>query len=371
VFFKILNKDKESLARSGIITTKRGEIHTPVFMPVGTVGAVRSLTPDRLLEMGSQVILGNTYHLFLRPGIEIIKTFGSLHGFIGWDKPILTDSGGFQIFSIQENKKITDEGVEFKSHIDGSKFFFSPEDVVNVQNIFDSDIQMVLDYFTANPSTRQKDKEALRLTHLWAARARKRFLQTNNDNAQFAIVQGGLLEELRAESLATLSEMDFDGYAIGGLSVGESQEDFQRIMRFTAPRLPETKPHYLMGSGTPKEILFSVELGIDMFDCVMPTRVARNGTLFTSRGRLSIKNQRFKKDKLPLDPECQCYTCKNFSRGYLRHLFMSSEINAAILNSIHNIHFYLDFMYKMRYAIQLKKFKDFKEKFLLSYNKGV
>ncbi|UCH97994.1 MAG: tRNA guanosine(34) transglycosylase Tgt [Candidatus Aminicenantes bacterium] len=371
MLFQILNKDKNSLARTGIITTKKGKIKTPVFMPVGTSGAVRALTPDRLNEINTTIILGNTYHLFLRPGPEIIKTFGSLHNFIGWEKSILTDSGGFQIFSIKENKKVTEEGVEFKSHINGSKFFFSPENVVEIQNNFDSEIQMVLDYFAGYPAAREEDEYALKITHLWAQRARKHFLETNKENSQFAIIQGGLHTDLREKSMKVLSQMDFDGYAVGGLSVGESKEEFERIITFLAPKMPVNKPHYLMGSGTPREILMAVDLGIDMFDCVMPTRVARNGTLFTSHGRLSIKNQRFKLDKNPLDPGCQCYTCKNFSRAYLRHLYISGEINAAILNSIHNVYFYLDFMSKIRYAIRLNSFKKFKEKFLLDYKEGV
>jgi queuine tRNA-ribosyltransferase len=371
MFFEILNQDKTSLARTGIITTRRGKIETPVFMPVGTTGAIRALTLDRLNEVGAGIILGNTYHLFLRPGIDIIKTFGSLHNFINWHKPILTDSGGFQIFSIKGNKKITDEGVEFKSHIDGSKFFLSPEDVVDIQNTFDSDIQMVLDYFAGYPASKEDDQKALRITHLWARRARERFLATKKNNAQFAIVQGGLFTDLREKSMEVLSKMDFEGYAVGGLSVGENKEEFERIITFLVPKMPLDKPRYLMGSGTPLEILQAVELGVDMFDCVMPTRVARNGTLFTSRGRLSIKNQRFKHDKNPLDEGCQCYTCKNFSRAYLRHLYTSGEINAAILNSIHNVHFYLDFMCKIRYAIGLNNFKGFKEKFLQSYKQGV
>jgi queuine tRNA-ribosyltransferase len=369
--FEITNRDKDSLARSGVIHTPRGDIETPVFMPVGTAGAVRSLTQDRLQEMNAQIILGNTYHLFLRPGIEIIKSFGSLHRFISWDRPILTDSGGFQIFSIQGSKKITDQGVEFKSHIDGSTFFLTPEKVVELQLGFGSEIQMVLDYFAGHPATRQQDKEALRITHLWAERARRHFLARESNHSQFAIVQGGLHTDLREKSLGILTGMDFEGYALGGLSVGESKEDFQRILTFLAPKLPPEKPHYLMGSGTPPEILLAVELGVDMFDCVMPTRVARNGTLFTSRGRLSIKNQRFKEDKNPLDPDCRCYTCKNFSRAYLRHLYISGEINAAILNSLHNVHFYLDFMSKIRYAIGLNGFKEFREKFLMKYNEGV
>ncbi len=371
MFFEIINRDKNSLARTGVITTKRGKIQTPVFMPVGTGGAVKALTPDRLEEMGAQIILGNTYHLFLRPGIETIKTFGSLHRFIGWEKPILTDSGGFQIFSIEGSKKITPEGVEFKSHLDGSKFFLTPEAVVDLQNGFDSDIQMVLDYFAGYPSAREKDEEALRITHHWAQRARERFLATNRDNSQFAIVQGGLHEDLREESVQTLTRMEFEGYALGGLSVGENKEEFERILTYAAPKLPGDKPHYLMGTGTPGEILRAVELGVDMFDCVLPTRVARNGALFTSRGRISIKNRRYKQDQNPPDPDCRCYTCKNFSRAYLRHLYISGEINAAILNSLHNIFFYLDFMSKIRYAIQLNNFKEFKEKFLSTYNEGV
>ena len=371
MFFEIKHKDKDSLARTGVIHTQRGYIETPVFMPVGTAGAVRALTPDRLQEMGAQIILGNTLHLFLRPGIEIIKSFGSLHRFMGWDRPVLTDSGGFQIFSIQGNKKISDRGVEFKSHIDGSTFFLAPEDVVDLQLGFDSDIQMVLDYFAGYPATRLEDEESLRITHLWAGRARERFLEKGTGHWQFAIVQGGLHTDLREQSLEVLSGMDFAGYALGGLSVGESKADFERIITFLVPKMPTEKPRYLMGSGMPLEILRAVELGVDMFDCVLPTRVARNGTLFTSRGRLSIKNQRFKRDNNPPDPGCPCYTCKNFSRAYLRHLYISGEINAAILNSLHNVHFYLDFMSKIRYAIQLNGFKEFKEKFVLKYNEGV
>ncbi len=371
MLFEILNQDKTSLARNGIITTRRGKIETPAFMPVGTTGAIRALTLDRLDEIGASIILGNTYHLFLRPGLEVIKTFGSLHNFMNWHKPILTDSGGFQIFSIKGKNKITEKGVEFKSHIDGSKFFLSPEDIVDLQNTFDSDIQMVLDYFAGYPASKEDDEKALEITHLWAGRARERFLATNKSNAQFAIIQGGLHTDLREKSMGVLLQMNFEGYAVGGLSVGENKEEFEKIITFLVPRMPADRPRYLMGSGTPVEILQAVELGIDMFDCVLPTRVARNGALFTSRGRFSIKNQRFKYDKNPPDPGCQCYTCKNFSRAYLRHLYISGEINAAILNSIHNVYFYLDFMYKIRYAIRLNNFKGFKEKFLQSYKQGV
>ncbi len=371
MFFQVQHQNAHSLARNGLITTRRGVIETPIFMPVGTAGAVKALTPASLTEVGAQIILGNTYHLFLRPGIDVIKSFGSLHNFSGWHKPILTDSGGFQIFSIKANSKVTDAGVTFKSHLDGSTFFLSPEDVVDVQNVYDSDIQMVLDNFAGSPATRAQDERALELTHLWARRARERFLQTNVANAQFAIVQGGLHTDLREQSLQQLTAIQFDGYAVGGLSVGESAEDFARIVSFIVPLMPQEKPRYLMGSGTPQEILLAVEHGVDMFDCVMPTRNARNGCLFTSAGKISIKNERYKFDPLPLDPSCECYTCKNFSRAYLRHLYIASEINASILNSIHNIHFYLDFMSKIRYSIHLNKFVEFKENFLEEYKKGV
>ncbi len=369
--FQVLKNDTGSLARLGLVKTRRGDIQTPIFMPVGTAGAVKALIPSQVNEVGAQIILGNTYHLYLRPGMDVIKTFGSLHAFSGWDKPILTDSGGFQIFSIKGNFKVTEEGVKFQSHIDGSRHFLSPEDVVDVQNILDSDIQMVLDRFAGNPAERKEDERALRITNLWASRARKRFLETNTSNAQFAIVQGGLHTDLRKESLEALTSTGFDGYAVGGLSVGESGEDFQRIIDYILPLMPPEKPRYLMGSGTPEELLFAVERGVDMFDCVMPTRNARNGCLFTSRGKLSIKNERYKADQGPLDPDCGCYTCQRFSRAYLRHLYISREINASILNSIHNIYFYLDFMSKIRYSIKLKSFVQFKKEFLDKYKEGV
>jgi queuine tRNA-ribosyltransferase len=250
-------------------------------------------------------------------------------------------------------------------------FFQSPEDVVDIQNVYDSDIQMALDYFAGHPATREQDQHAMEITHLWAGRARERFLATNKDNHQFAIIQGGLYTDFREESLETLRAMDFDGYAVGGLSVGESNEDFERIVSHIVPLMPKEKPHYLMGSGTPEEMLLAIEKGIDMFDCVMPTRNARNGSLFTANGKISIKNERYKMDKEPLDPECGCYTCRNFSRAYLRHLYISREINSSILNSMHNIYFYLDFMSKIRYAIGLNNFNEFKRKFLNNYNKGV
>jgi queuine tRNA-ribosyltransferase len=371
MIFEIIKKDEESLARCGIIKTGRGDIETPVFMPVGTTGAVRALTARELKESGAQIILGNTYHLFLRPGIEILKQFGSLHNFISWDRPVLTDSGGFQVFSLRDKSKVSEKGAQFQSHIDGSRISLSPEDVVDIQNVFDSDIQMVLDYFAPYPSSKEQDEKALEITHIWARRARERFLSTDSSRAQFGIIQGGLHEDLREKSLRVLSGIGFEGYAVGGLSIGETRGKLKKTISFLLPLLPVDKPRYLMGNGMPEEILFAVEKGVDMFDTVVPTRVARNGLLFTSQGRLSIKNERFKADKEPPDPDCACYTCRNFSRAYLRHLYISKEINASILNSIHNIHFYLDFMSKIRYAIRFKNFNEFKTNFLLNYNKGV
>jgi queuine tRNA-ribosyltransferase len=367
VRFDVTARDRCGAARGGRVTTQNGAFDTPAFMPVGTAGAVKALTPQQLQEAGAQVILANTYHLFLRPGTAVIGRFGSLRRFMGWPGPILTDSGGFQIFSLRANARVGENGVRFRSHLDGSAFTLTPEDVVDVQNALDSDIQMALDHFAPHPASRAQDEKALRLTGAWAARARERFLATNRGNAQFAIVQGGLHPDLRERSLRELAAMDFEGYAVGGLSVGESTADFQRILRPLAVELPAAKPRYLMGSGTPEDILFAVESGMDMFDCVLPSRNARNGTLFTSRGKVRIKNEKHKADPRPLDEACGCYSCRNFSRAYLRHLFISREILASILNTIHNIHFYLDFMAKIRYAIESANFREFKENFLALY----
>jgi queuine tRNA-ribosyltransferase len=286
---------------------------------------------------------------------------------MSWSRPILTDSGGFQIFSLNKNARVSREGVRFKSHLDGSSFFLSPETVVDIQNDFGSDIQMALDYFAQYPAARGDDEKALDITSDWAARARERFLKTNRDNFQFGIIQGGLYEDLRRRALEILVGIGFDGYAIGGLSVGESRRDFERILDDLMPILPESMPRYLMGSGTPEEILFAVERGVDMFDCVLPSRNARNGTLFTWSGKVRIKNEKHKSDRGPVDDRCLCYTCRHYSRGYLRHLFMSREILSSVLNTIHNVHFYLDFMSKIRYSIQSDKFTDFKETFLALY----
>ncbi|MBN2346400.1 MAG: tRNA guanosine(34) transglycosylase Tgt [Candidatus Aminicenantes bacterium] len=367
MFFQITARDPHGRARAGKVDTRHGAFATPAFMPVGTAGAVKALTPQQLEEAGAEIILANTYHLFLRPGTDLMGRFGSLHRFMGWNRPILTDSGGFQIYSLQGNSRVGEEGVRFKSHLDGSLFALTPEDAVEIQNVLDSDIQMVLDHFAPHPASRLQDERAMGLTGRWAARARERFLATGRAGAQFAIVQGGLHEDLRQRSLRQLEAMDFEGYAVGGLSVGESPADFRRVLTALAPDLPDAKPRYLMGSGTPEDILFAVGSGMDMFDCVLPSRNARNGTLFTSRGKVRIKNEKYKGDELPLDAHCRCYTCRHFSRAYLRHLFVSREILASVLNTIHNIHFYLDFMAKIRYAIHSHKFIEWKEDFLSLY----
>lgn len=370
-FFEVLKRDiSGGNARTGIIRTRRGKIETPVFMPVGTAGSVKAVLPHILEGMGASIILGNTYHLFLRPGLEVIEKFGSLHRFISWEKPILTDSGGFQIFSLRGNSKVSEEGVKFKSHIDGSTFFLTPESVVDIQNVLGSDIQMVLDNFAPLPSSWEENEKAMRVTSLWASRARNRFLETNKDNAQFGIIQGGLETALREESLSRLKDIGFEGYAVGGLSVGESRVEFEKMVSFIVPLIEKDKPRYLMGSGTPEEILYAVDNGIDMFDCVMPTRNARNGALFTFSGKISIKNRKYREDMSPVENSCRCHTCRNFSRAYLRHLFISKEINSSILNSIHNLHFYLDFMKQIRYSIKSERFKEFKKNFLIKYNKG-
>ncbi len=363
-FFQETARDANSHARCGVINTRRGRILTPVFMPVGTAGTVKGLTGEQLLECGAQIILGNTYHLFLRPGLEVIDHFGSLHGFMSWDRPILTDSGGFQIFSLRGRTRVRDEGVHFQSHVDGTNFFLSPADVVDIQNRLDSDIQMVLDCFAPHPADRAADEQALALTSTWAERARESFLKSNRGGRQFAIVQGGLHLDLRELSLSRLRGMDFDGYAVGGLSVGEEGPEFEQVVDFIMPRLPGDKPRYLMGCGSPEEMVFAVSRGADMFDCVLPTRNARNGTLFTGRGKIRIKNEKHKKDESPLDPGCACFTCRNHSRAYLRHLFLAGEILASVLNTIHNLHFYLDFTREMRYAIEAGIFCAWKEDFL-------
>ncbi len=342
----------DGAARRGTLTLAHGMIETPVFMPVGTYGTVKAITPRSLDEIGAQICLGNTFHLWLRPGLEVIKAHHGLHDFMNWRKPILTDSGGFQVFSLGAMRKITEEGVKFSSPHDGAKLFLTPEISMQIQHVLNSDIVMIFDECTPYPASREEAAKSMRMSMRWARRSRDEHNRLANHNALFGIVQGGMYEDLRDESVAGLCDIGFDGMAIGGLSVGEPKEDMARILAHTAPRLPTDKPRYLMGVGTPEDLVFSVSQGIDMFDCVMPTRNARNGHLFTRFGDVKIKNARYKLDTGPLDPSCSCYTCQNFSRSYLHHLFRNGEILGGMLNTIHNLHFYQTIMAEMRAAIE-------------------
>lgn len=336
-------------ARRGELSLAHGKVQTPIFMPVGTVGSVKSLCPRDLKELGAEIILGNTYHLNLRPGMEVMEHFGGLHTFISWDRPILSDSGGFQIFSLSKLTKMEEAGATFRSHIDGSKMFLSPEKAVEIQETLGTDIHMVLDECTPYPATVPVARKSMELTLRWAKRCRE--ARTRKELAQFAIVQGGVHHQLRQECAKRLVDMDFEGYAVGGLSVGEPKDDMMASTEACTAVLPADKPRYLMGVGTPLDIIEAVSRGIDMFDCVMPSRNARNGTLFTSQGRINIKNQQHRLSDEPLDPNCSCYTCQNFSRGYLRHLFMAKELSVLRYLTIHNLHYYLDLMKQIRSAI--------------------
>ena len=348
--FELLKTD--GAARRGTLTLNHGVIETPVFMPVGTYGTVKAMTPQSLHDIGAQICLGNTFHLWLRPGLEVIAAHHGLHDFMNWQKPILTDSGGFQVFSLGAMRKISEEGVKFSSPHDGAKLFLTPEISMQIQKVLNSDIVMIFDECTPYPASHDEAAKSMRLSMRWAQRSRDEHNKLENNNALFGIVQGGMHEDLRSESLAGLDEIGFDGMAIGGLSVGEPKEDMQRILAHTAPRMPVHKPRYLMGVGTPEDLVHSVTAGIDMFDCVMPTRNARNGHLFTRFGDVKIKNARYKTDTGPLDPSCTCTTCQNFTRGYLHHLFRCGEILGGMLNTIHNLHFYQTIMAEMRAAIE-------------------
>ena len=351
-------------ARRGFLTTAHGVIQTPAFMPVGTQGAVKTLTARDLEEVGAEIILGNTYHLYLRPGDELIARRGGLHRFIGWERPMLTDSGGYQVFSLADRRKVEEQGVHFRSHHDGSAHLLTPEKAVEIQANLGADIAMVLDECPALPSTPQIIETSLELTARWAERCRHRFLALQTPGqAQFGIVQGGTFPELRQKSAELAVSIGFEGYAIGGLSVGEPNETMYQVVEQTVPFLPADKPHYLMGVGTPIDLVEAVARGIDMFDCVMPTRNARNGQLFTSEGPLNIKNARFAEDDGPVDPACACYTCRHFSRAYLRHLFMAGEMTGGTLNTLHNLSFYLDTMRRIREAIAFGRFEDFRQGF--------
>ena len=362
-------------ARRGRLELAHGSIETPIFMPVGTYGSVKAMSPVELEDIQAQVILGNTFHLWLRPGLDVIRRFGGLHRFMGWNKPILTDSGGFQVFSLGEMRKITEEGVKFASPINGDRLFLSPEISMQIQRVLNADIVMQFDECTpyeidGRPATREEAGTSMRMSLRWAKRSLDEFQREENPNALFAIVQGGMFETLRDESLAGLETMDFDGVAIGGLSVGEPKEDMQRILAHTGPKLPAHKPHYLMGVGTPEDLVEGVANGIDMFDCVMPTRNARNGWLFTRFGDVKIKNARYKDEDQPLDASCTCYTCQNFSRAYLHHLHRCGEILGARLNTIHNLHYYLQLMQDMRNAIDVNRFAEFRIQFAADRARG-
>jgi len=362
--FQVLATDGR--ARYGKLKGTHGETETPCFMPVGTLGAVKGVTWDRISEMGYSLVLSNVYHLYLRPGIDTLVKAGGLHRFVNWNGLILTDSGGFQVFSLGKLMKITEDGIYFKSHIDGSEHFFSPELVVQFEERMGVDIGMVLDECTPYPATYEYAKHSMERTVRWALRSVR--ARTTDKTAIFGIVQGGVYDDLRIKCVELLKDLPFEGFAIGGLSVGEPKEEMYRITELVAPLLPEEKPRYLMGVGKPEDIIKAVEAGVDMFDCVIPTRNARNGTLFTSRGKINIKSAKYKNDFSPPDPECDCYTCRNFTKAYLRHLYISKEINSAILNTIHNLYFYNNLMKRIREAIKSSKFQEFKEEFFSKYS---
>jgi queuine tRNA-ribosyltransferase len=353
--FEILSRD--GLARRGRLTFAHGSVETPVFMPVGTYGSVKAMSPADLRAVGAQIVLGNTFHLWLRPGLDVIAAHGGLHRFMAWDKPILTDSGGFQVFSLGELRKISEDGVRFRSPVNGDDCFLSPEESMRIQRTLNSDVVMVFDECTPYPADEHEAAASMRLSLRWAQRSKR--AHEGNGNALFGIVQGGMHEELRDESLDGLREIGFDGYAIGGLSVGEPKEDMQRILRRTAPRLPSGAPRYLMGVGTPADIVDAVMNGIDMFDCVMPTRNARNGWIFTHNGTIRLRNARYRNDVRSLDEECGCYTCRHFSRAYLHHLQRVNEILGAHLNTVHNLHFYQQLMGELREAIDAGRLAEY------------
>lgn len=353
---------QDAKARTGRLQFPRGDIATPAFMPVGTYGSVKGLNPAQILDTGAEIILGNTFHLMLRPGTKVIQLHGDLHDFMGWSKPILTDSGGFQVFSLGEMRKISEEGVKFRSPVDGAEIFLGPESAIEIQQQLGSDIIMVFDECTPYPATHEEARQSMQLSLRWAQRCKN--AHSDHPSALFGIVQGGMYLPLREQSLAELVQIDFDGYAIGGLSVGEPKEEMRDVIEHLGAMLPADKPRYLMGVGTPQDLVHAVMHGIDMFDCVMPTRNARNGHLFTSQGLLRLRNSRYREDTAPLDPQCTCYTCQHFSRAYLYHLDKCREILGAQLNTIHNLHFYQDLMRGLRSAIEQGRLAAFASQFL-------
>ena len=366
--YELIKKDKYTNARVGVIHTEHGDIPTPIFMPVGTLGTVKTMTVEDLKEMDAKIILGNTYHLYLKPGMEIMRQAGGLHKFMNWDRPILTDSGGFQVFSLSDMRKINENGVEFRSHIDGSKHFFTPEKSIEIQNDIHSDIMMSFDECVDARADYDYVKQSMERTIRWAKRGLDYHKEhSHKDQSLFGIVQGGLFKDLREKSVIETTAMDFDGFSIGGLSVGETKEEMIEILNFTTPLLPENKPRYNMGVGTPDYLFESYQAGIDMADCVLPTRMARHGTALTSEGRLVVKNASFKDDFTPLDHECDCYTCINYSRAYLRHLVNVNEILGARLLSYHNLYFLLKLCENIRQAIMEDRFLEYKEEFYKKY----
>jgi len=357
--FELLATD--GAARRTRLSLAHGVLDTPAFMPVGTYGTVKAMRPTDLKDIGAQIVLGNTFHLWLRPGLDVIAAHGGLHRFMGWDGPILTDSGGFQVFSLNELRKISEEGVKFRSPVNGDLCFLSPEESMRIQRVLNADIVMIFDECTPYPADLKEAEDSMQLSLRWAARSKQ--AHGDNPNALFGIVQGGMHPELRLQSLQGLVQIGFDGYAIGGLSVGEPKEEMRKILNYTAPLLPQDKPRYLMGVGTPEDIVEAVLAGMDMFDCVMPTRNARNGHLFTRHGDVRIRNSRYRHDTQPLDAECACYTCRNFTRAYLHHLDKSQEILGATLNTLHNLHYYQELMRGLREAIAAGRLTDFVAEF--------
>ena len=357
-------KATDGAARRGTLALAHGMLETPAFMPVGTYGTVKAMSPAELEQIGAEIVLGNTFHLWLRPGLDVIAAHGGLHRFMGWQRPILTDSGGFQVFSLGELRKISEEGVKFQSPVNGDACFLTPEESMRIQRVLNSDIAMVFDECTPYPADFEQARVSMELSMRWAERSKRAFFDGKQTaagipNALFGIVQGGMHERLRDRSLASLVEIGFDGYAIGGLSVGEPKDDMQRILAYTAPKLPVASPRYLMGVGTPEDIVEAVAAGIDMFDCVLPTRNARNGWLYTRRGTLKLRNAQYRDDLRPPDADCACYTCRGFTRSYLHHLQRMNEILGARLNTLHNLHYYQDLMRGLRAAIEGRRLADF------------
>lgn len=366
VTYELLHKDKTTGARRGIVHTPHGDIQTPVFMPVGTQATVKSMTPEELKEVGAQIILSNTYHLYLRPGHKLVKEAGGLHKFMNWDRPILTDCGGFQVFSLSDLRTISEDGVEFRSHLDGSKHFFSPEKVMEIEEALGADIIMSFDECVKYPETYEYTKNSMERTTRWAKRCKEAHKNTDKQ-ALFGIIQGGFYEDLREKSAKDLIELDFPGYAIGGISVGEPKEEFLKMLYFTAPLMPENKPRYLMGVGTPDYLIEAAIAGIDMCDCVLPTRIARNGTAMTWNGKVVVRNATYERDWRPIDSECDCYACRNYTRAYVRHLIKANEILGVRLLSIHNIYFLTKLMERVRIEIEHDNLENFKNEFYKKY----